>query len=629
VSDWSTSVVEVAGGIWSRASVTWGQGRDLGEGAWAQVREDLSADPYLLYFLLLAALLASFWVWHRLPNFATRDERWRVVDPIRPVGFFLQDFELRSIREGLTFWRSYGGTFYVYGLVLLPVLVVLLLLGQSPAIVDMATYSPTSLWNDWQAVPGWVWTATILPARLVNVGFAVGAVYVVYRIGTVVDGRATGRLAALLLTLTWGFLVLAHEAGEDVPGLFFFLLSVYFALEYVESGTRRTFYLACLGGGVATGFKFTMGVSALVVGVAYLSRARRVEGSWRETLVRPRLLAVGLLVGGVAVFLSYPQVLVGAFDRFGGRVERGVVGKGSAHSWVVASSWWWIARGWLNGLGLPLAFASVGGVLGTLAWIHESSRIGDLSRFAVVALGTFLAVYSQWGYVRTHHLLPAFALLVVLVAVGAGRLHDRRPAVARVLVVGLVVSTGAYAVAGDLGYATQGRDDAQSWIASHAGANATVETYVRDPQEAAIPHGVDVDNPIPPERMVTVRERCPDFVALHYHRSLAYLAPDDHGLRASDLSDPLASEYVADLFSGEYPYEVAATFGREPRYLDGLDRRPTWRGLLEAGLRPRTVQYGDPQDLGVYQYTVVFRRTGDCVDVVVSPDEPSSLPAGA
>lgn len=575
--------------------------------------DDLRADPYLPFILALAAFLSGFWIWHRLPNFATRDERWRVLDPIQPVGFFLEDPRPASIREGVTYWRSYGGTFYIYGLVLLPVLVVLIALGDAGSIVDLSTYSIDSLRADWQRVPGWVWTAVLLPARLVNVVLAVGSVYVVYRIGTEVRDRATGRLAALLLTLTWGLLVLAHEAGEDVPALFCFLLAVYLALRYTETGSRRTFYLGCLCGGLGIGFKLSAGVSALVLGAAHLTHARRTEGSWRESVRQPRLLLVGVAIGAVTIALSYPQVLVGAPVEVGWRLARAFDSKADPHSWLVAPAWWWILRGTLDGLGLPLTLAAVGGVSGAVAWLREDSRVGDLARLSLVALATFLLVFSLWGYVRTHHLLLAFPLLVLLVAVGARRLHDRRPRVARLAVAVLLVTTGAYAVTGDLGYAAQGRDRSAAWLADRTGANTSVEVYPRDPQEMGVPHDVALRRPEMPERMTALRDRCPEYVVLGYHRGLLPLAPDDHSDRARRFGDPEEATYVRDLLNGgTYPYEVVGRFGPRPRYLDGDPRRPAWLRLLRAGVQPRSVGYGDPQDLGAYQYTVVLERTGAC-----------------
>jgi dolichyl-phosphate-mannose--protein O-mannosyl transferase len=147
------------------------------------------------------------------------------------VGFVRADPGLDSLREGLRYWRTYGATIHLFGLAFLPVFAVLFLTGRADVFAATTTAWSDGLWAHWLGIPGWVWTATLVAGRLLNVAFAVGCVYVVYRIGTVMGGRPTGRLATLLLSLTWGFLVLAHEVGEDVPALFFLLLAVYGALQ--------------------------------------------------------------------------------------------------------------------------------------------------------------------------------------------------------------------------------------------------------------------------------------------------------------------------------------------------------------------------------------------------------------
>jgi hypothetical protein len=192
-----------------------------------QVRADLRADPYLPYILLVSALLSGFWIWHRLPNFATRDERWRVVDPIEAFAALHSEVSYGALREGVTYWRSYGATFYQSGLLVVPALVLAVTVGQLDVFVPMGNHLDASRWTHWLRTPGWVWTASVLAVRVANVGFAVGSVYLVYRTGTHLRDRVTGRLAAILLAVTWGMLVLAHEAGEDVPALFGFLLSFY------------------------------------------------------------------------------------------------------------------------------------------------------------------------------------------------------------------------------------------------------------------------------------------------------------------------------------------------------------------------------------------------------------------
>ena len=586
-----------------------------------QVLDDLRADPYLPYILLAALLLASFWIWHRLPNFATRDERWRVVDPIEVLASYRADPGLGSITEGVAYWRTYGAAMYLSAVALLPVFVAVMATDSLPAFADMGSHMATDFWTHWLQTPAWIWTWSVLPVRLANVAMAVGSVYVLYRIGTTMRDRATGRLAASLFTVTWGMLVLAHEGGEDIPSLFFFLLSLYFAIRYVEDGANRLFYWGAFFGGVSIAFKLSGGVSALVLGGAHLQRASRSEEEHLlGALNRPRFLAIGLFVGAGTVALGFPSIVFGAPDQFGGRILRSVGAKSDPHGWLVQPSWWWILRGYLHGAGLPLFVALVGGVVAALPRIREETLTADGLRLALFGVAVFLSVFASWQYVRTHHLLPTLALLVLPLAVALARLRERRPAVGRAVMALVLVTSGIYAAGGTLAYASQPRDQAASYLERTAGANETIETYTGDPQDAGVPHtgqveiyrGYDLD---------TFPERCPDYVVLNYHKSLLYVAPDDWGKRATTLSDDDVKKHVQALLAEDtYPYEIVGEYGRSPRFLDGRERPPMWQRLLRVGLRPRTMQYGDPQDMGVDQYTVVLRRTGDCESLAAGPD---------
>jgi hypothetical protein len=577
-----------------------------------QVGDDLRADPYLPYILLAALLLSSFWVWHRLPNFATRDERWRVVDPVEVLATVLDDPRLGSVSEGVGYWRTYGSAMYLAALALIPVLVVSLATDALPAFSDMGRHLDVGFWTHWLRTPEWIWTWSVLLVRLANVAMAVGCVYVVYRIGTTLRDRPTGRLAAALLTVTWAVLILAHEGGEDVPSLFFLLLSLYFAVRYVETGVDRLFYWGALFGGVSIAFKLSGGVSAVLLGVAHLQRARRDDEGLVSAVVRPTFLATGVLIGAATIVAGYPSILFGAPSEFVGRLARAFGSKSQPHGWLVRPSWWWILRSYLHGVGLPLAIGLVGGALAALTRIREDSVPADGLRLALVGVGVYLAVFSSWRYVRTHHLLPVAALLVVVLAVELARLRDRRPTVGRAVVALLLVTSAVYAGAGTLAYASQPRDQAVDYLRSEAGANDTIETYTYDPQDAAVPHTdrVDARFGVAPD---SFEIRCPEYVVLNYHKSILSLAPDSWGKRAEVLSNDAAAEHVRDLLGEDtYPYEIVGEYGRTPRFLDGQGRAPTYQRFLRVSLRPRTMQYGDPQDMGVDQYTVVLRRTGSC-----------------
>lgn len=592
-----------------------------------QVRRDLTADPYLTYILLLSLLLTTFFIWHRIPNFATRDERWRVVDAMEIAGFLDTDYSFESLKNGAGFGKSFGPTLYLYGILSLPVFVVTLLTGETSVFADMLTAMGTDAFAQWQAVPAWIWWATVLPARLSNVLFAVASVYVVYRIGTRLRDRATGRLAAVLHALTWSVIVLAHEAGEDVPAMFCVLVVLYLAIEYVETGSWRQFLWGCAMGGLAIAFKPTAGIAAIILGTAYLLRLRRGTD---DPLVRPVLLVGGPLLAVVVIYVSFPSVVLNGPELMFARIARFTEEKSKSLGWLDRPTWWWFVRGSLHGLGWPLFFACIGGILAAIPRLREDSLETEGVVLALVGIGVVVAVYSRWAYFHAHHLFLTFPLGVLLAAIALRRMAVDRRRLARGLMAALVLTTAVYAGVGTLGYATQPHDQAVAWLDEHAGPNGTVETYSMDSQEAAVPHRMTIyrptnyvgdDGPPRDEWLQDIEQRCPDYIVLNYQRSMIWLAPDNH----SQLSDGWTwtgdAEHVATLLNpdeppetdaGPYPYEVVNRYGREPFFMDdGEPIDPTW-DLIRAGIYPRSIEYGDPQDLGVYQYVVILERNGEC-----------------
>ncbi|MEF8827082.1 MAG: glycosyltransferase family 39 protein, partial [Halapricum sp.] len=606
----------------------------------------------LKYVLLLSAILSTFWIWHRLPNFATRDERWRVVDSMEVAGFVVNDgFSLESLQEGTKYWRVFGPTLYLYGLMAPPAIVFTGVIGEANVFSDLLSAIGVDFYAHWQALPAWLWWATVLPARLVNAALAVGSVYLLYRIGTLLRDRATGRLASLLLALTWGLIVLAHEAGEDVPALFCILLTFYLAVRYVETGSRRLFLGGSAVGGLAIAFKPTAGITAILMGVAYVLRVRHVDDP-KRALLRPGLLIGGPVIALVVMYLAFPSTVLNGPDVLMNRVDRVANEKTASHGWLSRPAWWWYVRGTVNGLGWPLALGSVGAVAATLAVMGrraiapaivrlrgQATSDGGIVRsnpwletdgivLALSCIGVMTAVFSTWAYFRTHHLLPMFPLSILLVALAIRWLEVDYERLARGLAAALIISTAIYARIGTLGYANQPRDQAVAYLNDHAGPNATVETYAEDSQEAAVPHGMTIYRPTDGTDgltraawMQSVEQRCPDYIVLNYQRAMLWLAPDDHSQLSARWTRDGDAEYVHDLLADDgdyqtprapYPYDVTATFGREPPFLDDgepFDR--TWN-VIRAGIYPRTIQYRDPQDFGVYGYAVVLERTGEC-----------------
>lgn len=596
-----------------------------------RILRDFRTDPYLRYIFVIAALLIGVWFWHLIPNFATQDEFSRLLDVMAVIGALISDPGLEALQNGVSQGRMYGATFYLNALALLPSMLFAVLTDQLTVFTPF--YYPdkmmnvwtmdTDVWLLWHSTPRWVWTSSLLLIRLFTVLSALGCVYLVYRIGTQIRDRATGRMAALVLSLTFGFVVMAHEGGEDVVSVFLLLLLIYLALRYVESGDERYFYGGCVAGGFAMAFKLTAGVGVIVLGVAHLLRARNADSEW----FRPRLLTLGALLGLGAIIVGYPAVLLTGPDALLDRISEGTMRKALIPGGRPAPSWWWMLRSYLNGFGLVLFLAVVGSVAVLLPQLRDRSEQTDGLALLVVTIASCLVLFSWWRYVRVHHLLPTIPPLVILVSVALRQLQERSQTVAHGIVAVLLLSSALYTGYGTLGYADQPREEATHWLATNAPEDATIELYQINPQDAAVPHGMNTSHYTHRNSdgettrtedtysgwMHNMPDRCPEYIELT-REDLLRLAPSDLNGRARFYADHHSEiEYVRSLLTDSNDsYEVATEFGQRPYFLDQNRSRPPIPELLYVGVFPHTVQYGDEQKLGPKQYTLILERTSPC-----------------
>ncbi|MFD1512200.1 ArnT family glycosyltransferase [Halomarina rubra] len=571
-----------------------------------RVRSDVDADPYLGYILVLAFVLGAFWFWHLAPNFATRDEMDRILDPMVAFGVFQSDPSIASLQAGIEWGRvPFGATFYLYALALVPVVVVAALTGQMDIFDTFADprwpFSAFGTYEAWHATPEWVWLTVVSIARLFTVLFAVGSVYLTYRIGTEIRDRATGRLAAVLLTVTWGFLTISHEGGEDMPAMFFVLLALYLLLGYVRTGSDRRFYAASAAGGAAIAFKLTAFPVIVAVGAAWLLRAREAD-DWRDALVQPTLLVAGALFGLAVILLGFPTFLVGGTDQI---LTRFFEGSGERADWATgpdAPIWWWFLRGYFSGMSLPLFLASCAGVVGGVYQLATNREESSYIALVLVALGTYVLLFSQWHDFRVHHLLPTFPLLAVLVALGLNRLLRDAPRAGVALTVLLLLSTSVYAAVGVVGYATMPRDEAVDWLDENAEDGDTLELYRVHMQDTAVPHSIDVNHRYENRESHVA---CPEYVEITY-RDLLYLKDGTYYRNGAP-----QKTYVRNMLNGEYGYEIVAEFGpRPPNFVPERASPGSLVDLLPYGVIPHTDQYADEQELEPNQYTAILAPTG-------------------
>ncbi|QCC52239.1 ArnT family glycosyltransferase [Halapricum salinum] len=580
-----------------------------------RVLADLRSDPYLVAILAGAAVFAGLFVWQEIPNFATWDGRDRVLDPMVAYGRVIDEPSLGALREGVVWGREpFGSTFYLYGLVVLPVVLAAAVVGDLDAFAQFGL--PTQefgFWEVWHATPEWIWTWTILLIRLLNVLFALGAVYLTYRLGTQLRDRTTGRLAGAFLAVTWGLITLVHEAGEDVPSLFVLLLALYLLVRYVQDGSQWYFFAASAAGAAAMTLKLTTALIVFVIPIAHLIRVQGEGRDWRSILDDRALIAKGAGIGALVIVLGFPTLLVGGVAEFVSRVFGHPAYRVTVTKGPDAPIWWWFLRGYLTTLGLPLFLAGVAGVGAALVRFRRRLPAVDASAVLLMYLLGHVLLLATWHDFRPHHLLPTLPLLVVFLAIGLADLRDRRPAIARPVIAVLLLTTAAYAGVGAAQYGSMPRAEAVDWMNDNVDRNATMEIYTSGFEEAAVPHWLEVQYIDGVEDQSTL-EPCPEYVQLTY-RDLLYLrdVPDDHRTWFTRTNTTERREHYRGLLNGSYGYEIVAEFGdRPPNFVPDRPTPGSITEILRNGIYPHTNQYSDEQELRENQYVAILRRNGTC-----------------
>lgn len=464
------------------------------------VRADMRADPVLKYIFILTVALTGFFIWYSVPNFTRPDEFSRLIDAMVPANYVLADPSFQALRRGITHGRTFGASFYLSAVALIPGYLIAFATGQLDVLVSANTLR--SRWEVWQTIPEWFWTTSLLTGRIFVVLFALGCVYLTYRIGVTMRDRTAGRLAGLLLALSFSFLRSSHEFAEDIPALFFSLLGFYLALYYIKTGDKTPFLAGCGASGLAIAFKLTAGVSVFVLGLAYFLRARIARNDDTNThaaLTRPSLLIGGLVLGVGAIIVGFPSVLVAGLDQLVERVLQSTTEKATVARHGSTPILHQFIRYYAGGLGIPLAVAAGGGVIASVPQLRKQGAEAQGMALALTALSVYLFAFSQWEYVQPHHLLATFPLLIVLTAVAFSRLNTRWPLLARPLIAILIITSGLYASVGVLGYAAVAQDTPEQWITTQVPANATMDVYVPRFQTTAVVHGRAVGHYVSPK----------------------------------------------------------------------------------------------------------------------------------
>jgi len=315
-----------------------------------------------------------------------------------------------------------------------------------------------------------------LLARTMSAALGVAAVGMIYLAGVRFHGRRAGFFAAGILA--FGFLPVfyGHFALNDSPLLFPVCLALYGAARIADSGDRTSYLIAGLGVGLAAATKYSAGVVAVSVALAFLPR-------WRTDGAKNAAIVVA--AAAAAFFIANPYSLLDstaflggvshqseASSNAGGKV--GQVGSGGIPYYLHALTW---GVGWV-----PLITA-FGGSLMLL--VRDRKRALILVVPPILFL-IFMSTYSRWF---GRWAMPVVPYVALLAAVGAARLIDLLPRSNRVAAV--AASSVAFVALCAQGFAmdvhlgnvltkTDTRETARDWMRDHIpfGSRVVVEPGV-------------------------------------------------------------------------------------------------------------------------------------------------------
>lgn len=247
-------------------------------------------------------------------------------------------------------------------------------------------------------------------ARALTMLFGIGSVAAVYLLGRWQHDSRTGLVAAALLAVAPGHVLLSHWATVDVQATFFVILSLALAARSRLGNARRWILAAAACAGVATAVK----VSAAPVCVAIIPavwQAREVGDARR----RFALLGLAAVCSVAAFFAAEPFALIDPAGFVRDLRFEFVDHASKGHDDVFTAT----GNGWLYHLthnlpylvGPPLLALSLAGLV--VLFRHHARASASLLLFALVYFG--VQGYAEVRFMR--YLLPLVPVLAVAAAV--------------------------------------------------------------------------------------------------------------------------------------------------------------------------------------------------------------------
>ena len=320
------------------------------------------------------------------------------------------------------------------------------------------------------------YTRQLLVARFLVLLTFCAVVLLTYQIVSRMWGLRTGLLAALLTAVSPVLVTNAHYFKNDMPLLFFILVTLLFSLRIVERGKTRDYVLAGVFCGITTATKWHGFTAAIFIITAHFMYRRRNPGelaSHGRLLLSFLCFTGALLVAVPGVFLHFDVVRTGVARELERRV-------GQKTGFMLT-----MAKNNPNPATLmSYGFGALPFLVSIASLVYLAVRKRDAFLFLLLPFTVLLlVVFGVLKAAFVRYLVPLTPFLMAMVARAT---HDlmRRRGFLRIAAIAAVTATGIYALLNSLAYITpMSRKDprtlATDWLTRNVPeqSHLTIETF--------------------------------------------------------------------------------------------------------------------------------------------------------
>ena len=247
-----------------------------------------------------------------------------------------------------------------------------------PAGVAYLIYVSTALFGDSE-----------FGVRAIFALLGVGNVLLVYSLGKYLFDQRTGVIAAFLLSINFGHILLSRSAMNDVAACFIFTIILFLFAKAVFERNERYLWFAGFALGVGFLIKYTVAVIALGFIIFAYAYPQYRKFLWRRTTVYAVVLAA---------LLTAPFWVWNATHDWAGLVYQG----GHASPFLglfmggdifanQALSWYWYPMIWLLAISLPLTGIMIAG----LVWVFKFRWNRETMALTLGSFIIMIITYSQ------------------------------------------------------------------------------------------------------------------------------------------------------------------------------------------------------------------------------------------